>query len=53
MLEQARVIFPEHHPSIPPEVTYGLNARGQEPASMLDALDSLVRRWADEDGRTH
>lgn len=53
MLEQARVIFREHHPSIPSEVTYGLNARGQEPGSVLDALDSLARRRANEDGRTH
>nr|RNF60159.1 transcriptional regulator [Acidithiobacillus sulfuriphilus] len=53
MLEQAQVIFREHHPSIPPEVTYGLNARGQELGSVLDALDSLARRWAAEDGRTH
>ena len=53
MLEQAQVIFREHHPSIPPEVTYGLNARGQELGSVLDALDSLARRWAAEDERTH
>lgn len=53
MLEQAQVIFREHHPSIPPEVTYGLNDRGQELGSVLDALDSLARRWAAEDEGTH
>ncbi|MBU2829956.1 MULTISPECIES: winged helix-turn-helix transcriptional regulator [Acidithiobacillus] len=48
-LEEAQVIFREYYPSIPPEVTYGLTRRGLELREVLDALDTLARRWDAED----
>lgn len=49
-LEEAQVVFREYRPSIPPEVTYGLTQRGLELREVLDALDTLARRWNAEDG---
>ena len=48
-LEAARIVFREYYPSIPPEVTYGLTRRGLELREVLDALDTLARRWDAED----
>ena len=48
-LEEARVVFRAYHPSIPPEVTYGLTRRGLELREVLDALDTLAQRWDAED----
>ena len=48
-LEEAGVVFRVYRPSIPPEVTYGLTPRGLELREVLDALDTLARRWNSED----
>ena len=49
MLEEARVIFREHVPTIPPKVTYGLSERGLELVSALDELFVIAKRWCEED----
>ncbi|HJP19996.1 MAG: helix-turn-helix domain-containing protein [Alphaproteobacteria bacterium] len=49
MLEHAGVIFRQQKASIPPQVTYGLTARGDELRSVIDALEDVARRWAAED----
>ncbi|MDP6405367.1 MAG: helix-turn-helix domain-containing protein [Alphaproteobacteria bacterium] len=49
MLEHAGVIFRQQKASIPPQVTYGLTARGDELRSVIDALEDVARRWAVED----
>lgn len=49
MLEQAGVIYRHYLPSIPPQVTYGLTARGEELRSVLDGLDHIARRWQEQD----
>jgi len=51
MLEEARVIFRHYEPSIPPQVTYGLAARGEELRDVLDKLNEVARRWRTEDER--
>ena len=48
-LEAAWIVFRAYHPSIPPEVTYGLTQRGLELREVLDALDALAQRWDAED----
>src|SRR6478672_2922856 len=49
MLEEARVIFRHYEPTIPPQVTYGLAARGEELREALDKLNEVSRRWQAED----
>ena len=49
MLEQAGVIFRHYTPTIPPQVSYGLTARGGELRAVLDDLNAVARRWQDED----
>lgn len=50
-LEDAGVIYRHYEATIPPQVTYGLSARGKELDEVLDALDTIARRWNVEDGR--
>ena len=49
LLEEAGVIHRDHLPTIPPQVTYSLTRRGEELAPVLDALDTLARRWHAQD----
>lgn len=49
MLERAGVVFRDHKPTIPPQVTYGLTARGDELGEALKALDEIARRWREEE----
>ena len=49
MLEESRIIFRDHHPSIPPQVTYGLTERGKELLTALDELFEIAKRWCVED----
>ena len=49
MLEEARVIFRHYEPTIPPQVTYGLAARGEELREALDKLNEVSLRWQAED----
>ena len=50
-LEEGGVIYRHYEPTIPPQVTYGLSARGKELDKVLDALDKIARRWNAEDGK--
>jgi DNA-binding HxlR family transcriptional regulator len=49
MLEEYNVIFREHVPTIPPQVTYGLSERGNELVTVLDELFNVAKRWCEED----
>jgi DNA-binding HxlR family transcriptional regulator len=51
MLEEARLIYRDHVPTIPPQVTYGLSERGQELVTALDELFKIAKRWCQEDGK--
>lgn len=50
MLEAAGLITRHHEPTIPPQVTYALAARGEELSGILDSLNAIARRWVAEDG---
>jgi DNA-binding HxlR family transcriptional regulator len=50
MLEQAGVIDRAYEETIPPKVTYSLSPRGRELRQVLDALNAIARRWAEQDG---
>ena len=49
MLENAGVIYREHVPTIPPQVTYGLSSRGLELVAALEELFVIAKRWCEED----
>lgn len=49
MLEEAGVIHRHFEPTIPPQVTYSLTARGQELRTVLDQLNDVARRWKAQD----
>lgn len=44
-LERAGIVYREHVPTIPPRVTYGLTAKGQDLADVLGGLDRVAARW--------
>lgn len=50
LLEEARIIYRDHLPSIPPQVTYGLSERGKELVTAMDELFTIAKRWCEEDG---
>lgn len=50
LLEEARIIYREHVPTIPPQVTYGLSERGKELVTAMDELFKIAKRWCEEDG---
>lgn len=52
LLESERLIYREHKPTIPPEVTYGLTEEGNELGEALDALESAARKWTPRDATT-
>ena len=45
MLAEAEIIFRHQRLTIPPEVTYGLTARGDELGQVLDELEVIAKRW--------
>ena len=45
LLESEGLIYRQHNPTIPPEVTYGLTENGRELGDALDALEAVARRW--------
>jgi DNA-binding HxlR family transcriptional regulator len=49
LLEQADIIERHYEPTIPPQVTYNLSARGRELAGVIDRLDAIAIRWKEED----
>lgn len=54
MLVDAGVIYRRYEATIPPKVTYGLAARGEELREVLDGLNAVALRWkaADEAAAT-
>ena len=49
MLETAELVHREYKPSIPPQVSYSLTAKGHELHDVLDHLNTLARKWAHDD----
>ncbi|UTV82346.1 winged helix-turn-helix transcriptional regulator [Acidithiobacillus sp. YTS05] len=47
-LESAGVVFRDYRPTIPPEVWYGLTAKGKELGAVLSSLNELAQRWQKE-----
>ena len=47
-LEKAQIIYRHHHPSVPPQVTYGLTDEGLELTTVLDQLNTLAQQWGAE-----
>lgn len=45
MLQDAEVIYRDFQPTIPPQVTYSLTARGKELHGVLESLSEIARRW--------
>lgn len=45
MLEDAGIVYRDHKPTIPPEVSYGLTERGLELRVVLDDLAEIAQRW--------
>ena len=45
MLQDAEVIYRDFQPTIPPQVTYSLTARGHELHEVLESLNGIARRW--------
>jgi len=48
MLQSAGVIWREQTQTIPPAVTYGMTARGEELGGVLDGLGEIAQRWQAE-----
>ncbi len=48
MLQSAGVIWREQTQTIPPAVTYGMTARGEELGTVLDNLGEIAQRWQAE-----
>lgn len=44
-LEEAGFIVRDYKPTVPPEVSYALSARGCELRATLDTLDELAKKW--------
>ncbi|NKB82391.1 MAG: MarR family transcriptional regulator [Nitrospirales bacterium] len=44
-LEAAEIIYRDHQPTVPPQVTYGLMQEGYELTRVLDQLNCLAERW--------
>jgi len=49
MLEAARLVARDYVPTIPPQVTYSLAQRGDELSPILDAINRVALKWAEED----
>ena len=45
MLQDAEVIYRDFQPTIPPQVTYSLTARGQELHEVLKSLSQIAQDW--------
>ncbi len=48
-LEAAGIVFRDCLATVPPQVTYGLTVRGRELGTVLQSLNVVARRWAEED----
>lgn len=45
MLEAEDIVYRDYKPTIPPQVTYGLAARGQDLAQVLSLIDKVAKKW--------
>ncbi len=50
MLETAEIITRHYAPTIPPQVSYQLAARGHELSDVIDQLNTIARSWQKQDG---
>jgi DNA-binding HxlR family transcriptional regulator len=50
-LEADGLVSRDYVPTIPPQVSYSLTARGEELKDILDALGATALRWAAEDAQ--
>ena len=54
LLEREGLIYRDHKPTIPPEVTYGLTEHGEDLGEAMDSLETVARRWqGSEDTKVH
>ena len=51
LLEAAGIVSRDYAPTIPPQVTYALTARGRELSGVFASLDRIARAWQQEDER--
>ena len=51
VLEEKGFIYREYKPTIPPCVTYGITKRMKDIGNVLEDLESLARKWQQEDAR--
>jgi DNA-binding HxlR family transcriptional regulator len=51
LLEGAEVISRHYEPTIPPQVTYALTARGDDLSGVFESLNAIANRWREEDAR--
>ncbi len=51
LLEAAGIVSRDYAPTIPPQVTYALTARGRELSAVFASLDRIARTWQQEDER--
>ncbi len=49
LLESAEIISRHYAPTIPPQVTYALSARGHELSGVFENLNAIATRWRAED----
>ena len=49
MLEESEVVVRHYEPTIPPQVTYALSARGRELSDVIDRLGGIAKKWKEED----
>jgi len=49
LLEERGFIYRHYEPTIPPAVTYGMTDRMRDITRVLDELDKLARKWAQQD----
>ena len=49
MLSAQGIIYRDHVPTIPPQVTYGLTERGEELGDFIDGLEAIALKWEAEE----
>ncbi|WP_272819136.1 winged helix-turn-helix transcriptional regulator [Scytonema hofmannii] len=45
MLEEAKVIYRDYKPTIPPQVTYRLTERGEDLHIVMTQLNTIAHKW--------
>jgi DNA-binding HxlR family transcriptional regulator len=49
MLEEAGLLVRDYKPTVPPEVSYSLSARGGDLQGVLNAVGDLAMKWQEEE----